>query len=100
MVNANAMEVIKENVGDIEGFLIKAKENACECTYGLSQLCELGNVVNCHSIKGVLSIFAVDLFVTAIDVDGFDHLLGKWPFHIYKNFEENENLNQGGDDEN
>ena len=64
--------------------MAKAKENACECTYGIYQLCEQGGPVDCYSIKAVLSMMAVDIFVTAIQVDGFDFLLGKWPFHIYK----------------
>nr|CAD2185178.1 unnamed protein product [Meloidogyne enterolobii] len=77
-------DFIKQNVVDIDELLAKAKENACECTYGIYELCNQGGPVDCYSIKAVLSMMAVDIFVTAIQVDGFDFLLGKWPFHIYK----------------
>nr|CAD2166530.1 unnamed protein product [Meloidogyne enterolobii] len=89
-------DVIKQHVIDydaIDGLLVEIMENACEIQYGVSRLCEQGGPVNCYSIKGSLSMFAVELFVTAIEVDGFDFLLGKWPFHIFR-YQVEENVNQ------
>uniref|UniRef100_A0A1I8B8Y5 Uncharacterized protein n=1 Tax=Meloidogyne hapla TaxID=6305 RepID=A0A1I8B8Y5_MELHA len=81
---SNIKKHIREKViSDIE----KIKINATECQLGILHLCRQARPIDCHSLNAALSIFAVDLFLTSIEVDGFDHLLGKWPIYIFKNFE-------------
>ncbi|KAF7637561.1 hypothetical protein Mgra_00003081 [Meloidogyne graminicola] len=56
-------------------------------------MCTYGDYVNCHTIKPALSIFSLEMFITSIDADGFDHLLGKWPFVMSNYFDGGENSN-------
>ena len=55
----------------------------CECIIGITQMSSLG-VFAFALPKPAFSIFAVDLFITSIKADGFDHLVGKWPFAMYR----------------
>uniref|UniRef100_A0A915M5N9 Uncharacterized protein n=1 Tax=Meloidogyne javanica TaxID=6303 RepID=A0A915M5N9_MELJA len=90
------LDVIKQHIVDydaIDASYLEIKENACEIQYGIYRLCQQAGPINCYSIKGSLSMFAVELFVTAIQADGFDFLLGKWPFHIFR-YQVEENVNQ------
>ena len=70
----------------------------CECIIGIQLMSFQGDVFNPSTMRVALSIFALDLFITAIDADGFDKLNGKWPFSMYNSFEvgESSNTQQGG----
>lgn len=70
----------------------------CECIIGIQLMSFQGDVFNPFTMRVALSIFAIDLFITAINADGFDKLNGKWPFSMYNSFEvgESSNTQQGG----
>uniref|UniRef100_A0A915MA85 Uncharacterized protein n=1 Tax=Meloidogyne javanica TaxID=6303 RepID=A0A915MA85_MELJA len=69
---------------------------ACKVTIIIAQLCHGEPHIECLLLEPALTIFAVELFITTIFADGFDHLVGKWPISMYKNFEEGESSHRGG----
>ena len=83
MINYYEISVIAE---------VKLMDNAAECLVGVMHFCRQGQPIDSISLKSALSIFAVEMFLTSIEVDGFDHLLGKWPIYFYKNFEAEGNI--------
>ncbi|KAF7637558.1 hypothetical protein Mgra_00003076 [Meloidogyne graminicola] len=57
----------------------------CESLIAISFMCDnYGEHIDCHELIPTLSIFSVEIFITTIFADGFDHLLGKWPFVMTK----------------
>ena len=80
----NLKDTIKEKVRYDSESLIKLKEHGTECTVGIIQICQQADVINCYTMKPALSMFIVELFITSVNSDGFDHLLDKWPFWMYK----------------
>ena len=69
---------------------------ACVITKIITQLCYDQPYLECLLLGPALTIFSVELFITTIFADGFDHLVKKWPFSMYKNFEEGESSHRGG----
>ncbi|KAF7637559.1 hypothetical protein Mgra_00003077 [Meloidogyne graminicola] len=79
--SSNIKEIMIENMAvSIPQLERQLNEIACESTIAIREMCAYGEFVDCHTIKPALSIFAVEIFITAIFDFGFHHLLGKWPF--------------------